>query len=131
MSQSKRKNARGTSHSTTKAPESTQSTGRKKAKTHGKKKARARPSSSSNKRTFKGRVSMNARPLGRSDGVKRGEGVWMEKGMNTVKGNMQEIACDVVSIYLLPLCLFYFKLTSSVMDGKSPSARSVRPELTR
>ena len=39
-------------------------------------------------RTFNGRVSMTARPLGRSDGQKRGEGVWPEKGQNTVKGNM-------------------------------------------
>lgn len=39
-------------------------------------------------RTFNGRVSMTARPLGRGDGVKRGEGVWPEKGQNTVKGNM-------------------------------------------
>jgi hypothetical protein len=39
-------------------------------------------------RTFNGRVSMTARPLGRGDGQKRGEGVWPEKGQNTVKGNM-------------------------------------------
>ena len=39
-------------------------------------------------RTFNGRVSMTARPLGRGDGVKRGEGAWPEKGQNTVKGNM-------------------------------------------
>jgi hypothetical protein len=39
-------------------------------------------------RTFNGRVSMTARPLGRGDGVKRGEGVWPDKGQNTVKGNM-------------------------------------------
>jgi hypothetical protein len=40
------------------------------------------------RRTFNGRVSMTARPLGRGDGQKRGEGVWPEKGQNTVKGNM-------------------------------------------
>jgi len=39
-------------------------------------------------RTFNGRVSMTARPLGKGDGQKRGEGVWPEKGQNTVKGNM-------------------------------------------
>jgi hypothetical protein len=39
-------------------------------------------------RTFNGRVSMTARPLGRGDGQRRGEGVWPEKGQNTVKGNM-------------------------------------------
>jgi hypothetical protein len=39
-------------------------------------------------RTFNGRVSMTARPLGRGDGQKRGEGVWPEKGQNTVKGNI-------------------------------------------
>jgi hypothetical protein len=131
MSQSKRKKARGSNHSTTKGPESTQSTGRKKAKTHGNKKARARPSPSSNKRTFKGRVSMNARPLGRSDGVKRGEGVWMEKGMNTVKGNMQEIACDVVSTYLLRLRLLCFKLTRSATDGNLSFAQIMELELMR
>jgi hypothetical protein len=40
------------------------------------------------RRTNNGRVSMTARPLGRSDGRKRGEGVWPAKGQNTVKGNM-------------------------------------------
>ena len=39
-------------------------------------------------RTFNGRVSMTARPLGRGDGRKRGQGIWPEKGQNTVKGNM-------------------------------------------
>jgi len=42
-------------------------------------------------RTFKGRVSMTARPLGRGDGRKRGEGIWPEKGQNTVKGNMASV----------------------------------------
>jgi len=40
------------------------------------------------RRTFNGRVSMTARPLGKGDGQKKGEGVWPEKGQNTVKGNM-------------------------------------------
>jgi hypothetical protein len=44
-------------------------------------------------RTFNGRVSMTARPLGRGDGQKRGEGVWAEKGQNTVKGNMVSFLC--------------------------------------
>jgi len=39
-------------------------------------------------RAFNGKVSMTARPLCRSDGRKRGDGVWPEKGSNTVKGNM-------------------------------------------
>lgn len=40
------------------------------------------------KRAFNGKVSMTARPLGRSDGQKRGEGIWPDKGENTVKGNL-------------------------------------------
>jgi len=42
-------------------------------------------------RTFNGRVSMTARPLGRGDGRKRGEGIWPDKGQNTVKGNMASV----------------------------------------
>jgi hypothetical protein len=42
-------------------------------------------------RTFNGRVSMTARPLGRGDGQKRGEGIWPDKGQNTVKGNMVSV----------------------------------------
>jgi len=87
----------------------------KKAKSGGRKKARASSSTAATKgspgpgrgkrtapkpkpkkivpkvkkqRTFNGRVSMTARPLGRGDGQKRGEGIWPEKGQNTVKGNM-------------------------------------------
>lgn len=53
-----------------------------------KRKTQSEPAQGRKRRTYNGRVSMTARPLGRSDGIKRGEGVWPDKGGNTVKGNM-------------------------------------------
>jgi hypothetical protein len=61
--------------------------GRKRKTTKPKPKERVGPKAK-RQRTFNGRVSMTARPLGRGDGQKRGEGAWPEKGQNTVKGNM-------------------------------------------
>jgi hypothetical protein len=53
-----------------------------------KRKTPNKASQSKRQRTYNGRVSMIARALERSDGVKRGDGVWPDKGENTVKGNM-------------------------------------------
>jgi hypothetical protein len=53
-----------------------------------KRKTPNKPTQSKRQRTYNGRVSMIARALERSDGVRRGDGVWPDKGENTVKGNM-------------------------------------------
>jgi hypothetical protein len=53
-----------------------------------KRKTPVKPTPSKRQRTYNGRVSMIARALERSNGLKRGDGVWPNKGENTVKGNM-------------------------------------------
>lgn len=70
----------------------------KKRKSKSPVKAKVQVPKAKRQRAFNGKVSMTARPLCRSDGVKRGEGVWPEKGQNTVKGNM-------VSLYT-PIYIF-------------------------
>lgn len=49
-------------------------------------------------RTFNGKVSMTTRPLNASDGERRGDGLWPDKGENTVKGNMVSVTSILVDL---------------------------------
>jgi len=78
------------------AQEAKTGSGRKRRPTEPKSKKMVVPKPK-RQRTFNGRVSMTARPLGRGDGRKRGGGIWPEKGQNTVKGNMVGVLISTIA----------------------------------
>lgn len=65
--------------------------GKQQAKTKSKTKGKTK-TNKERQRAFNGRLAMTARPLNASDGIERGDGVWPEKGENTVKGNMVSLS---------------------------------------